>query len=167
MPRPETPTLLEAAEALDAFLAPARAIWDAGMVTHVTVAPGDMTSYRMTFVPASPVSFTTSWSDDGRTYPESAPVGPDDRLLVVHGRDRVIPIAPHSSPWPDYVAEKLATDNRYTLLAIGLTWWLMAGNSQSGAEVAYRDLAEAEAGKPNPLAEWDLSRLVQAKAVTA
>ena len=163
-----TITLLEAAETLDAFLAPARDAWNAGEVVHLAICPGDATSYRMTFVPATTHSFATSWTAHGRSFSESAPVGDGDRLLVVHGpTEAVIPVGPHSEPWPSYAAEKLDTRNTYTVMAIGLTWWLMAGCSPVDAEVAYSDLTVPGGSfdGPNPLHQWDLSRFALAEAV--
>ncbi len=149
---PEVPTLAEAAAAVEAFIAPARAVFHRGGVVHLTVCPGDGTRYALTFVPPTTSAWWTS-----SPYADPA-LSPEQALLIVHTLDRSVIITPTGYPVDNFVAEKLRTDNRFTVLAVGLAWFLMVGNAPERAAEAFAGVIREEPGKPNPLTEWDLSR---------
>lgn len=147
-PQAQELTIEEAAELVAAWIEPARQAFAAGCPVHLTFSPGEGTAYAMSFVPpGAPVLCTE------REYPR---VPPGDAVLAMTVHGQAIPIAPDGQPYPSYVAEKLRSENAYFLLAVGLCWWLMVGNSpEAFAEVWGRWLHdERRPGAPNPLQEW-------------
>lgn len=153
---PEVPTLAEAAAAVEAFIAPARAVFQRGGVVHLTLCPGDGTRYAVTFVPPTGAAW---WTDS--PYPDPA-LDREQALLIVHTLNRAVIITPTGYPVDNFVAEKLGTDNRFTVLAVGLAWFLMVGNTPAQAEEAFAGVIREEPGKPNPLTEWTLDRFTLA-----
>lgn len=149
---PEVPTLADAAAAMEDFITEPRAVFQRGGVVHLTVCPGDGTRYALTFVPPT----TAAWWTTG-PYEDPA-LTPDQALLIVHTLNRAVVITPTGYPVANFVAEKLGTDNRFTVLAVGLAWFLMVGNTAAQAVDAFAEVIREEPGKPNPLTEWTLAR---------
>lgn len=110
--------LTDAILAIDQLVAPARDQFRYGRPARVILAPGDFTRYAMTFTPPM------EWSG-GAVVASPGNHDDDAGVLSLDLNGRCCRINPDGHPEPNYVAEKLAIDNRYTLLAVGLVWRLM------------------------------------------
>lgn len=137
-------TLREAAEAVSLWIEPAREIFRQGLPVHLSFSPGEGTCYALSFIPAGTAGLCTE-----REYLR---VTPDQAVLAMPIAGKAIPINPEGAPYPDYAAEKLGSENAPLLLAVGLCWWLMVGNSPERFEEAWGPWAAGQ--RYLPLDEW-------------
>lgn len=133
-------SVLEAVQAVNDWIAPARVLFDQGRgeAVQLVMSPGDMTNYTMIFSPAPKTVFVTN-GEFVRT----------DATLALLGY-RAIVINPIGSPDATYVREKLETRSHATVAAVGVTWALMVTNDPDLVARMYESVA-AE------ILRWDLT----------
>ena len=137
-------SLQEAAELVAVWIEPAREAFAQGQPVHLSFSPGEGTCYAMSFIPAGMPGLATEG--------EYLRVSPGQALLAMPVHGKAIVIAPDGQPYPHYAAEKLGSENSSLLLAVGLCWWLMVGNTPEGFEQAWAPWLKGE--RYNPLHDW-------------
>lgn len=110
------------------WLQPARALFLLGQPVAVSFSPGDMTVYRMMFTPAAAVREFETHGE----YPALRPGTAVLTVLVPTASSAII--ADDGMPMPGYVDSHVQLKNPNTIVAVGVCWSLIVGNS--GAEVA-------------------------------
>lgn len=142
-------TATGAIEALDAWISGARIDWRAGRTIHLNLATGEGTLYGLTFVP--PGCTITGTTHSGYDPGEDA-VGclrsPGGAVWLMN---------PNGDPHPRYVAEKIGSDNDYTVAAVGIVWGLLVGMDPAYLADVYGDERFARV-----FSEWDLDRFLHA-----
>ena len=142
-------TILEAAELMALWIEPAREAFASGQPVHLSLSPGEGTCYALSFIPAGMPGLATEG--------EHLRVSPGQALLAMPVHGKAIVIAPDGQPWPVYAEEKLGSGNSALLLAVGMAWWLMVGNTPESFASAWGPWLEQQ--RYNPLPEWKPSYL--------
>jgi hypothetical protein len=137
-------TIEKAAELMALWIEPARDAFAAGQPVHLSLSPGEGTCYALSFIPAGMPGLATEG--------EHLRVSPGQGLLAMPVHGKAIVIAPDGQPWPAYAEEKLGSDNSALLLAVGMAWWLMVGNTPESFADAWGPWLKTK--RYNPLPEW-------------